>query len=79
MDRCKQAGEADMKQPGLGGRHRTLLGRISQKHGNTLVATLRKEHGDGFLPQFEDSDDLKDVLHALSEPSLSQVEKHYPA
>jgi hypothetical protein len=31
------------------------------------------------LPQFKDSDDLKDVLHALSEPSLSQVEKHYPA
>jgi hypothetical protein len=79
MERCKQAGEADMTQPGLGGRHRTLLGRISQKHGNTLVATLRKEHGADFLPQFRDSDDLKDVLHTLSEPSLSQVEKHYPA
>ena len=48
-----------MKQPGLGARHRTLLGPIRQKHGNTLVATLRKEHGAGFLPQLKHSDDLK--------------------
>ena len=59
MERCKQARETDMKQPGLGARHRTLLGPISQKHGNTLVATLRKEHGAGFLPQLKHSDDLK--------------------
>jgi hypothetical protein len=67
-----------MQQPGLVGRHRTLLGRISQKHGNTLVGTLRKQHGADFLPQFKDSDDLSDVLHTLEEPSLSQVEMHYP-
>jgi hypothetical protein len=30
------------------------------------------------LPQFKDSDDLGDILHTLDEPSLSQVEKHYP-
>jgi hypothetical protein len=54
------------------------LGRISQKHGNTLVGTLRKQHGADFLPQFKDSDDLSDVLHTLEEPSLSQVEMHYP-
>jgi hypothetical protein len=68
-----------MKQPGLDGRHRTLLGRISHKHGNTLVETLRKQHGANFLPQFKPSDDdLKDVLHTLNEPSLSQLEKHHP-
>jgi hypothetical protein len=67
-----------MEQPGLAGRHRTLLGRISQKHGNTLVATLRKQHGVGFLSEFKESDDLKDVLRTLNEPSLSQLEKHYP-
>ena len=67
-----------MQQPGLDGRHRTLLGRISRKHGNTLVRTLRGYHGASFLPQFRDTDDLKDVLHTLSEPSLSQLERQYP-
>jgi hypothetical protein len=70
--------DAEMKQPGLNGRHRTLLGRISLKHGNTLVETLRKQHGADFLAQFKPSDDLRDVLHTLNEPSLSQLEKHYP-
>jgi hypothetical protein len=73
-----QGRHGNMEQPGLVGRYRTLLGRISQKHGNTLVETLRKQHGANFLPQFKSSDDLKDVLHTLNEPSLSQLEKHYP-
>jgi hypothetical protein len=68
-----------MLQPGLDGRHRTLLGRISRKHGNTLVRTLRSHHGQHFLSQFNITDDLKDVLHQLDEPSLSQLERHYPA
>ncbi len=68
-----------MKEPGLDGRHRTLLGRISRKHGNTLVRTLRQHHGANFLPQFKDTDDLANVLHTLNEASLSQLEKHYPA
>ena len=68
-----------MSQTGLDGRHHTLLGRISQKHGNTLVSTLRKEHGAKFLPDFKDTDDLAHVLAALHETSLSQLEKHYPA
>ena len=62
---------------GLDGRHRTLLGRISRKHGNTLVKTLRQQHGAHFLSQFDASDDLQDVLHKLDEPSLTQLEKHY--
>jgi hypothetical protein len=53
-----------------------LLGRISQKHGNTLVG--RANSTALVLPQFKDSDDLGDILHTLDEPSLSEVEKHYP-
>jgi hypothetical protein len=68
-----------MLQPGLDGRHRTLLGRISRKHGNTLVRTLRQHIGQNLLRQFKGTDDLKDVLHQLDKPSLSQLERHYPA
>jgi len=67
-----------MLQPGLDGRHRTLLGRISRKHGNTLISTLRAEHGATFLSHFKATDDLADVLKAMDEPSLTQLEKHYP-
>lgn len=67
-----------MLQPGLDGRHRTLLGRIQRKRGDTMVRTLRRHHGAAFLPQFNEADDLKDVLHRLDEPSLSQLERHYP-
>jgi hypothetical protein len=68
-----------MKEPGLDGRHRTLLGRIQKKRGDTLVKTLRRHHGPDFLPQFKDTDDLADILHILNEPSLSQLERHYRA
>lgn len=67
-----------MLEPGLDGRHRSLLGRISRKHGNTLVSTLRGQHGPNFLPQFKPTDDLAHVLRTLDMPSLSQLEKHYP-
>jgi hypothetical protein len=30
---------------GLDGRHRDKSGRIDKKHGNTRVASLRKEYG----------------------------------
>ena len=68
-----------MKEPGLDGRHRTLLGRISAKHGNTLVATVRRHYGAASVPaEFPDTDDLKDVLHKMNEPSLSKLLQHYP-
>ena len=38
------------KQPGLDGRHRDKNGRISKKHGNTLISTLRQTYGGGFAP-----------------------------
>lgn len=33
----------------LDGRHRDADGRISEKHGNTLIGTLREEYGTDFL------------------------------
>jgi hypothetical protein len=38
---------AEMKEPGLDGRHRDRDGRISEKHGNTLNKNLSKP-----IPQF---------------------------
>ena len=37
------------KQPGLDGRHRDKNGRMSKKHGNTLISTLRQTYGAGLL------------------------------
>jgi hypothetical protein len=37
-----------MQQPGLDHRHRDKNGRISQKHGNTLISTLRQTYGQDF-------------------------------
>lgn len=33
---------------GLDGRHRDKSGKIDKKHGNTRVASLRKEYGASF-------------------------------
>ena len=62
-----------MKQPGLDQRHRDKNGEISRKHGNTLVGTLRRTHGQDFAKGFKETDRLSDVLHALDEPSLSRL------
>jgi hypothetical protein len=61
------------KQSGLHGRHRDETGKISRKHGNTLVGTLRHHYGKEFAPGFSDQDKLKDVLARFDEPSLSQL------
>lgn len=61
------------KQPGLDGRHRDKNGRISKKHGNTLISTLRHTYGAGFAPGRSDDERLADVLHDLDEPSLSHL------
>ncbi|WP_195838279.1 hypothetical protein [Methylocystis rosea] len=61
------------KQPGLDGRHRDKNGRISKKHGNTLIFTLRQTYGAGFAPGRSDDERLADVLHDLDEPSLSHL------
>jgi hypothetical protein len=61
------------KQQGLDGRHRDKNGRISKKHGNTLISTLRQTYGAGFAPGRSDDERLADVLHDLDEPSLSHL------
>jgi hypothetical protein len=68
-----------MKQPGLDQRHRDRNGEISRKHGNTLVGTLRRVHGQDFAEGFKDTDKLSDVLQTLDEPSLSQLVRDHQA
>ena len=62
-----------MKQPGLDHRHRDKNGEISRKHGNTLIATLRRTYGPHFAPGVEGNKKLEDVLQDLDEPSLRQL------
>ena len=58
-------------------RHRDKNGELSRKHGNTLVATLRKIYGAPFAEGEADSAKLQDVLAKLHETSLTQlVEDH---
>jgi hypothetical protein len=54
-------------------RHRDKNGKISRKHGNTLIRTLRKHYGADFAKGCSDNEKLSDVLHKLDEPSLSQL------
>jgi hypothetical protein len=62
-------------QPGLDARHRDKDGRISAKHGNTLIGTLRQTYGSNFAAGEADTAKLGDVLHRLDEPSLQQLLK----
>ena len=62
-----------MEQPGLQGRHRDKNGQISRKHGNTLVATLRKIYGPSFAEGFAGNETLADVLAETGDRSLSQL------
>jgi len=62
-----------MEQPGLDKRHRDRNGEIARKHGNTLIATLRKIYGAQFAPGGNDDDTLADVLETMHEASLSQL------
>ena len=63
------------KQPGLDGRHRDESGRISQKHGNTRVGTLRDTYGDSFAPPVRSDMKLKTLLKQTGAASLSQLLK----
>jgi len=61
------------RQPGLDGRHRDVDGRISEKHGNTRVDTLRETYGDGFAPGMRGDAHLRTVLDRAGAPSLSKL------
>lgn len=58
-------------------RHRDKNGEISQKHGNTLVSTLRKIYGPSFAPGEAESAKLSQVLAHLHETSLTQLMKDH--
>jgi hypothetical protein len=67
-------------QPGLDGRHRDRTGEISQKHGNTLVQTLRAEYGPHFAAGFAGTATLADVLRdSPDHASLSQMRHDHDA
>jgi hypothetical protein len=63
-------------QPDLDNRHRDKDGKISMKHGNTLICTLRETYGSNFARGESDRAKLADVLHRLDEPSLRQLIKN---
>jgi len=65
----------DHKQPGLDGRHRDADGRISQKHGNTLVGTLRDTYGEDFAKGIRSDAKLSTVLDRTGANSLSDLLK----
>ena len=54
-------------------RHRDQSGEISQKHGNTLIRTLRKTYGESFAPGCADNAKLSDVLSKLDDTSLGHL------
>ena len=62
-------------QPGLDGRHRDVDCRISEKHGNTRVETLREAYGDGFAAGVRGDAHLRTVLNRTGAPSLSNLVK----
>ncbi len=62
-------------QPGLDGRHRDKNGRISEKHGNTRLDTVRETYGDGIAPGVRGDAHLRTVLDRTGTPSLSKLVK----
>nr|WP_246505856.1 hypothetical protein [Mesorhizobium silamurunense] len=64
-----------MREPGLDGRHRDQDGRISEKHGNTKVDTLRQTYGDNFAAGIRSDAKLSTVLQRAGVGSLSQYLK----
>jgi hypothetical protein len=60
-------------------RYREENGKISRKHGNTLIWTLRKAYGLGFAPGCADHAKLSDVLAKLDEPSLGHLIRDHEA
>jgi hypothetical protein len=65
-----------MKEPGLDGRHRDQNGRISEKHGNTRVDTLRETYGDDFAKGTRGDAKLSTVLDRAGANSLSEYLKN---
>jgi hypothetical protein len=74
---CAGTTESSMSKAGLDNRHRNHDGEISDKHGNTLVGTLRKIYGHGFAAGYPATEKLSEILLHLNETSLSQLRRDY--
>jgi hypothetical protein len=61
---------------GLDGRHRDADGRISEKHGNTEVGTLRETYGPTFLPDWRSDAHLETVREATGKSLSELVNQH---
>ena len=53
--------------------YRKRDGAIGQKHGDTIIATLRGIYGATFAPSCQPTDMLSDVLAHLDEPSMKHL------
>lgn len=60
-------------------RYREENGKISLRHGTTLIQTLRKTYGPGFAPGLADDAKLSDVLAKLDELSLGHLIRDHEA
>jgi predicted RNase H-like HicB family nuclease len=66
-------GARRMKQPGLDGRHHDVSGQIAKKHGNTTLASLRKEFGSHLAPGRRADVTLKTLCDEAGGKSLNEV------
>ena len=57
---------------GLDSRHRDRGGKIEKKHGNTRVASLRKEYGESFAKGRRKDMMLKTLLKETGSASLHE-------
>jgi hypothetical protein len=62
---------------GLDGRHRDESGRISEKHGSTLVSTLREEYGKHFLADWPDHATLEQVREKTGKSLTHLLKEHH--
>ena len=61
---------------GLDGRHRDADGRIDEKRGDTLVRTLRREYGEGFLRGWRSNAKLSTVREETDMSLTELVRQH---
>ncbi len=61
----------------IGARSREKCAEIAQKHGNTLIRTLRKTYGANFAEDCADEDKLADALAKLDPRSLNRLVRDY--
>jgi hypothetical protein len=61
---------------GLDSRHRDLDGRIEEKRGDTLVATLRRAYGQDFLRDFR-SDARLSTVREQTDMSLTELVRQH--